>query len=186
MGAGAKAGGFLGAKIGAALGPIGAVAGGAMGSIIGAFLGKTGANHINQRKLRAAVENLNKQFGKYGGTYIHALEKKAEHLYSQAESYRYKFNLKSFLLPGIKEIVCKDLRKAHWNWADDCMYQMENLLEESIPEGSEQPDYQVIGRRVLQETTHEPVINSKLMSLRKKITEALNEVAIERDKLGIS
>ena len=157
-----------------------------MGSIIGAFLGKTGSNHVKQRKLRAAVENLNKKFGKYGGTYIHALEKKAEHLYSQAASYQSKFSLKSFLLPGIKDLVCKDLRKAHRNWADDCMDQMENLLEESIPEGSEQPDYQVIGRRVLQEITHEPVTNSKLISLRKKVSDALDKVVIEKDKLGMA
>ena len=187
MRAGAKAGGLLGAKVGgASFGPIGAVAGGAMGSIIGSILGKTGANHINERKLRAAVKNLNEKFGKYGGTYIQALEKKAEHLYSHSASYRNKFSLKSFLIPGIKDLVCKDLRKAHRNWADDCMDQMENLLEESIPEGGEQPDYQVIGRRVLQETTHEPVTNSKLISLRKKVSDALDKVVIEKDKLGMA
>ena len=66
------------------------------------------------------------------------------------------------------------------------MDQMENLLEESIPEGGEQPDYQVIGRRVLQEITHEPVTNSKLISLRKKVSDALDKVVIEKDKLGMA
>ena len=59
-------------------------------------------------------------------------------------------------------------------------------MEESIPEGSEQPDYQVIGRRVIQETIHEPVVNPKLISLRKKVSDALEKVVIEKEKLGIA
>ena len=166
-------------------GPIGAAAGGIIGGLVGGILARLGTDKVKQRKLRAALEELDRRFGEYGRAYLGALEKKAKHLLAQSRSYRRKFSISRFLLPQAQDLVCDELRIAHAKWSKDCMRRKDGLLRESIPEGGDEYDFKIIGRRVLQETHHEPVMNQQLISIGKRISDCLEKVKVEHEKLGM-